>query len=152
MKHFILIMTVLLCFTGASLAQRIDKDPVEWNVRLKTIDGNTFQIIAEAKMKDGFHIWALDAGGDGSLINTGIVVDADLDWVEQQWQSDRRPRSETYEFIEGKVNYFEKQVQLSRTFKAEKIPEIIKGTITYQSCNEAMCLPPKDHSFSLEDR
>lgn len=152
MKHFLLLITALLGICMASLAQKNDHDPVTWNVHLKKIDDNTFQVIAEAEMRDGFHIWALDAGGDGSLINTGIVVDDELDWVEDQWQSNKPPRSETYEFIEGRVNYFEKQVQLSRTFKAKAVPANVTGTVTYQSCNETMCLPPKDHIFSLRQQ
>lgn len=151
MKQIIIFIAALLGFSFWATAQNNDKDPVQWQVQLKAIDDNTFQIVAEAKMKDGFHIWALDAGGDGSLINTEIsVVQDGLKWQEANWQSSQKPKIETYEFIDGKVNYFEKQIKLSRTFKADNKPEVIKGTITYQSCNEAMCFPPKDFEFSIK--
>ncbi len=153
MKQILLAFIAILNFTFGMAMPSNGNEPVQWNVQIKTIDANTFQIVAEAKMKEGFHIWALDAGGDGSLINTEISVEGDgFQWQEENWQSNQKPKSETYEFIDGKVNYFEKQVKLSRTFKTSSKPELVKGTITFQSCNEAMCFPPKDIPFSLEPK
>lgn len=153
MKQFFLVLLILIGLQQCAMAQKMEKDPVQWQVQLKTIDENTYQIVAEAKIKEGFHIWALDAGGDGSLINTEINVDADdVQWQDEQWQSNQKPKTETYEFIDGEVNYFEKQVKLSRTFKSASKPELVKGTITFQSCNEAMCFPPKDIPFSVESK
>lgn len=149
MRAFFLgVLAVILSVFSVS-AQ--DDKPVNWKVEAKKVGENQFQISAEAKMKDGFHIWALNAGGDGSLINTNIdLTSKGITWNDHTWNASKRPKSERYEYIDGAVNYFERSVTFTRNFTVKAGVNKVEGQITYQTCNEMMCYPPQDIPFSLE--
>ncbi|HRP90583.1 MAG TPA: protein-disulfide reductase DsbD family protein [Edaphocola sp.] len=149
MKKLSLILIAIFSFVLTAFSKD-DNKVVTWNVTLKALGNNTYQVNAEAILKEGFHIWAMDAGGDGSLINTEITFDdAAIEWVDKTWESSRKPITVTYDFIDGAVHYFEKKVVLSRKFISKEVPKI-KGTITFQTCNESMCFPPEDVSFEVK--
>ncbi|OJV55868.1 MAG: hypothetical protein BGO31_17425 [Bacteroidetes bacterium 43-16] len=149
MKKLLLLCLSLCMILFTGFAADKDDAPVSWNVQVRPVSGDTYKLIVNAKMKEGFHIWALEAGGDGSLINTEISLEQfDIHWVDEDWRISKKPKTETYEYIEGAVHYFDKQVEFSRNFTGAK-GTVIKGTITYQSCNEAMCFPPEDVPFEV---
>jgi len=101
-------------------------------------------------MDKGYHIWAMDAGGDGSLIPTSISVEEpdEFSW-EGDWKELRKPQEQTYEFIDGKVFFFEDSATFTRDFKAKK-GITLTGEAEYQTCNEQMCYPPASEDFSIE--
>lgn len=148
MKHILLFIFGLF-LTTASFAQQAEK-VVTWTVQAKATNADQaeYEISAKAVMQTGYHIWAMDAGGDGSLIPTSITITPELNW-ESNWTADQKPHSETLEFIDGTVYSYNNTLILTRKFTATKGTKKIKGIITYQSCNESMCLPPEDVPFEV---
>lgn len=150
MKYFLTVL--LFCALAIpSFAGSKESPVVSWtvDVRYANKENTEYLVTAEATIKSGFHIWALDAGGDGSLINTAVVTETpSISWLNE-WAADRAPHKETLEFIDGPVFSFDKKVKLSRIFKVDANTKKIKGTITYQTCNESMCLPPEDVPFEV---
>ena len=153
MKKVLSVFFVMLIvgLQAKSFAKEAEQ-PVKWQVTVQHLGNDEFQLVAKAKMKPNFHIWALDAGGDGSLINTSIETSSEdeLDWTDKTWKSNKQPKTETFEFIEGAVHYFENEVVFTRNFKVKEPVTSIKGTISYQSCNESMCFPPDDIPFDVQ--
>lgn len=142
----VLNISLLTLLSLNSFAQTTSESPVKWHITASK-EQNVSKLNVEATIKDGFHIWAMDAGGDGSLIATTIVLnenDTPLNWV-----SDQKPHAEQYEFVEGSVFYYDKKVKFSTPIKNLKSKEI-KGTITFQTCNEQMCFPPEDYEFNIK--
>ncbi|WP_222166709.1 protein-disulfide reductase DsbD domain-containing protein [Edaphocola aurantiacus] len=148
MKH-ILLFILGIFLTSASFAQQTEKI-VSWTVTVKATNADQaeYELSAKATMQKGYHIWAMDAGGDGSLIATSITITPDLNWKDK-WMANQRPHDENLDFIEGTVFSYNNTVTLSRKFTADKGTKKIKGIITYQSCNESMCLPPDDVPFEV---
>lgn len=148
-KLFVLILSLLMGHI-ASYAQQGDK-AVAWTVEAKKAtngEGSEYTLTAKAVMEKGFHIWAMEAGGDGSLIPTSINVIATLNW-KGEWVADQTAHAERMEFIEGTVYSYSQEVNFTRNFSLTKGLKKIKGVITYQSCNESMCLPPQDVPFEV---
>src|SRR5690606_39531643 len=113
------------------------------------IGDGIFEIIATATINDGFHIWDLDAGGDGSLINTSIEVkDAAKFEMVQPFKSMSEPTILDLDFIEGAVRWHDNKVIFKAVYKVPKGSNI-HVVITYQACNHEMCFPPEDLDFNL---
>jgi hypothetical protein len=149
MKAFLL--APLAIFLNVFSASAQEEQPVSWTVEVKKLDNDQFQINATAKMKEGFHIWALNAGGDGSLINTNIdVTTSGIKWSDNNWTANKRAKTERYDYIEGAVNYFERAVTFTRSFTVDGDVKNVEGQVTYQACNEMMCYPPQDVPFAIE--
>lgn len=147
MKPFLTIL--FLGSTVFSSFGQKDKMPVEWTVHIKALEApQQYQLVAEAKIEDGFHIWALEAGGDGSLINTEVVMDDDHHyiWLEKEWQTNQAPTPIDLEYIDGTLFWYEKAVTIYRTIISE-VSMPVEGSIIYQVCNEQYCYPPETHAF-----
>ena len=147
MKQISLILLALFTFALSGFSGD-KKDVVTWQGHIKYLGDNTYQVEVQAVLEKGFHIWAMDAGGDGSLINTEINLENsfkgnDMNWLDHTWKSNTKPKTETYEFIDGAVHYFEKKVIFQRKLISPN-PPLLKAKITYQTCNESMCFPPQE--------
>ncbi len=123
--------------------------PVEWHFSIKKIGETLYRIEAKAQMDKGFHIWAMEAGGDGSLIPTSVTIEAPetVEW-QTAWTESKAPLVQTLDFIDGPIRWHEQTVIFSRDFKGRKAATL-KGNATFQACNDQMCFPPDAASFSL---
>ncbi|HTO17318.1 MAG TPA: protein-disulfide reductase DsbD domain-containing protein [Edaphocola sp.] len=143
MKQISLILLALFSFALSGFSGD-KKEVVTWQGHIKHLGENNYQVEVEAVMEKGFHIWAIDAGGDGSLINTEInFEDNNIKWLDASWKSNIKPKTETYEFIDGAVHYYENKVVFQRKYVSPN-PSSLNVKVTYQTCNESMCFPPQD--------
>ncbi len=158
MKKIYCSIVLLLGFSVCSFAQlslpSASIKPVLWHFKLKpTSEKGVFVFTAKANMDtvSGFHIWALDPGGDGSLIATefNFEEDEEIVWLDENWSFTPKPKTISLDFIEGDINWHEKVVTFS---KKVKIPEgnILRGTVTFQTCTEDLCHPPQDEVFEIK--
>lgn len=148
-RKLLLLLTIL---PSLSFAQGVfsSASPVMWDFSVTAPEAGTYRIRATAVLQPGFHIWALDAGGDGSLIATSFTM-IDLQqgtWVGE-WTESKDPVIETLEFIEGAIRWHEQKVTFYRDIKAPAGSEV-KGSVVFQTCNDQMCFPPEDLEFELE--
>ncbi len=145
-----LVHLLLLTFFSLSVWAKPSYDPTHWTYEIqKSPKGAYFEIIFTAQIDSGWHLWAQDAGGDGSLIPTSIQFnDASKKMLKGVLQEQGDLIKVHSEIFESTVNYFEKQVQFSQVIQGKK-GDIISGAIEYQNCSETICLPPKTHHFTL---
>ena len=123
--------------------------PVNWQFSIKKLDNGNYRLEAKAILSEGFHIWAQDPGGDGTLIPTSFTAEQIQNgkWLGD-WKEQEMPKVQKLEYVDGAVRYHVKSVTFFREFKA-KPGDKIKGAVQYQSCNEKMCLPPAIQNFSV---
>jgi DsbC/DsbD-like thiol-disulfide interchange protein len=148
---FLTFLSFIVSYTAVGQLTSQQPNPVSVNVSLdQTADGN-YNLLINAKIKKGFHIWALDPGGDGSLIATHVTINspAPIVWKEDEWKESKEPVVRTLDFIEGAIRWHEEEVLFSRKIFLSK-GDVLSGTVTYQTCNEEMCLPPVSEDFSLK--
>ncbi|MGI9191851.1 MAG: protein-disulfide reductase DsbD domain-containing protein [Chitinophagaceae bacterium] len=147
MKHLLLL---LCCVFGALATQAQFNSPVKWTFKMEedTIP-NQYIVMAKATLDSGWHIFTNEPGGDGLLMPTEFVIDADsaitdISPIELLGTVIQKEIDGT-----GLVNYFEKEARFKRivTLK-EKIP--LTGSMHFQICNDEMCLPPTEELFLIK--
>ncbi len=139
---------LLLAFSfSASFAQ--SQDPVRWTVSIqKTSEPDTYTITAKASIEHGWHIFTPTPGGDGFLIGSSIQLNLNEHISDvQALKTEGKPINKYMDEI-GDVEYFEDQAILSLSFRL-KSSQSVSGTITHQSCNDVMCLPPTETPFNI---
>jgi thiol:disulfide interchange protein DsbD len=145
MKRLLMICCALLLAVGIR-AQGF-KDPSAWSLKAQPAD-NAYDLVFHVTLQPGWHVWALNAGGDGMLIPTTIELEkSDCAPVGKPREAGKLTETEM-EGIEGIVRYYSGEADFIQTVKA-KSGDIVKGSYTYQLCNESMCLPPKTVPFTL---
>lgn len=149
--HKYLIILSLMFFSINKLAAQNAENPIQWKVTLEKTDiKNEYLLHATGTIAEGYHIWHLEAGGDGSLINTEIEMDDPHGyvWKEEKWETDQKPIPVDLDYIEGTLFWHEKQVDIKRTLISDNsIP--VEGKIIFQVCNEQYCYPPEESIFKL---
>jgi len=149
MRAFFAAFLALLCLPFMAAAQgRIPGNPVHWHFSVKKLgNDDTYRFEAKATLDNGFHIWAQDPGGDGSLIPTSFTAEQlqNGGWIGD-WKEATNPRTQKLDFIEGDIRWHEKTVTFYRDFKGKR-GDKVKGAVQYQSCNDQMCLPPAIENF-----
>jgi hypothetical protein len=145
----ILIATMLLFVAIGAKAQDIPS-PIKWKFDIKKgAVANEYTLYATAEIESGWHVFAPEPGGDGLLIPTSIKIEDNSNiQTENKLQVMGKITTAEMDGV-GTVNYVEKVGTFAMPFVAH-ITTTLKGVLTYQCCNEKMCLPPTDVPFSVE--
>lgn len=148
MKYLLLFGLLLLQVT--SFAQVDTKKPVRWKFDLKKVDATHYTLFAKATIDAGWHVFSPDPGGDGLLIPVSVVLNASqkIEYPEK-WTVDSKITTKEMPEV-GVVHYLEGEAVLQMTLTTTKLPTVITGTMTSQSCNDHMCLPPVEDVFKFE--
>jgi thioredoxin:protein disulfide reductase len=113
--------------------------------------GETFKAALVVRVQAGYHIND-NAPLDEFMIPTALVVadNPDLEIVEIAYPKGRRAR---YSYSEAELVVYEGEVVLGVLVKAKNGlapgPRSLKGALSYQACNDASCLPPKEVPFEI---
>ncbi len=109
---------------------------------------NEYILTATATIKQGFHVFAPQPGGDGLLIPTEISITTKDTKIIRPLTPQRRPITKEMEGI-GMVNYYEGEIEFHITVESKK-GVTLTGIISSQCCNDQMCLPPTDVPFNVK--
>lgn len=141
------LIALSIPFYSTAQLKAAGNNPVHWDFSVKKMDGDNYRFEAKAVLDNGFHIWAQDPGGDGSLIPTSFTAEElqNGGWVGD-WKEVKSPKSEKLSFIDGVVRWHEKEITFYRDFKGKR-GDKVKGAVQYQSCNDKMCYPPAIENF-----
>lgn len=146
-KFFLLVITV---FIGLQLNAQKIADPTTWSYELKKKSDKVYDLVFKLKLKEHWHIWSLNPGGDGLQLppefkfdkNNGVKL---LGGVKEAGKT----ITEEMDGVDGKVSYFLNKVTYTQTVEVSN-NTTIKGKHTYQVCDESQCLAPKTKNFSFE--
>lgn len=152
MNQFRKIKLLLTIFILGSLVTnaQIVKDPTTWTYEVKKIGEGKYNLIFHLSLKESWHIWSLNPGGDGLELpplfefkkNSNFKLLGKISENGKKITGERDGVDGIVSEFHGKVDYIQK-IEANTNQK-------ITGTHEYQVCNESMCLPPTKKSFSFE--
>lgn len=144
MRYLIIILTLFMPFWAQAqfnFGGAKQDEAVLWKLDKQAV-GDSITLKVTAHIKPDFHIWALDAGGDGSLISTSLTIN---DTENVKWMSVEKPIEVNLDFIEGALFWHETKATFVATVHKNVVNDAdFKVNVTYQVCNYTMCYPPKD--------
>jgi len=142
------VLTTLTLLLAFGLKAQIIEDPAVWTFEAKKKSGNEYELIFHVNVKNGYHVYSLDPGGDGSFPPPSFEFKPGSNYKLAGKVKEKGKRiDETIEDI-GTVHYFKKVdfIQPATITANGKI----SGTYEYMTCNEQGCLPPKTKKFTFE--
>ncbi|HNB82470.1 MAG TPA: protein-disulfide reductase DsbD family protein [Chitinophagaceae bacterium] len=140
----------LLVFFSVQVSAQDPTKIVNWKTEVKPGEAaNQYIFTLSARIDSGWHVFAPVPGGDGLLIPTEIIFE-DHSPVSHQGPlvPERKPVTRMMDGV-GMVNYYEGEIRFTMKISTEK-SGALKGKISYQCCNENMCLPPAEVPFSVK--
>lgn len=151
-KPILLILAIIFSANGI-FAQNMIADPSTWTFETKHVKDNHYQLVFHLKLKDGWHIWSLNPGGDGFQIVPSFKIKKNEAVVKlSAFKEKGNAITELMDGVDGKVTYFKNNVDYIAELDVND-NTILTGSFTYQVCDDKMCLPPatKKCSFEIKD-
>jgi len=151
MKAFRLALLLFFSlFATEVIHAQIIADPSTWTFEAKKKSGNQYELIFHLKIKEGWHIYALKPGGDGTLIAPSFNFNkADGLKLVGGIKEKGKLITEKMDGIDGDVNLYKEKVDYVQNAEITGSPNI-SGKYGYQVCDDHMCLPPKTKSFTFK--
>jgi len=151
MKAFRLALLLFFSlFATEVIHAQIIADPSAWTFEAKKKSGNQYELIFHLKIKEGWHIYAMKPGGDGSLIAPSFKFNkADGLKLVGGIKEKGKLITEKMDGIDGDVNLYKGKVDYVQNAEITGTPNI-SGKYEYQVCDDHMCLPPKTKSFTFK--
>jgi thiol:disulfide interchange protein DsbD len=149
MKRLLFVLCLLSVALPASFAQQV-KDVISWKYDAKKTGDSTFDVTVTANIKPGWHIFTTTPGGDGMQVPTQVKFNknANVRLVGKLRNNGKAINEEikeldyTIQYYMGKVTYTQKVIASANT--------TLSGGVTYQVCNDQMCLNPPPENFKIK--
>ena len=139
MKRILTIVIAAVCSLAMS-GQMMD--PVHFTSQLKVLDGGKGEIVFQATIDDGWHVYSTDLGNDGPISAT---FHADkMEGAEAVGRLEARGNVlKQYDKMFGmELRFFEKKAMFVQKIRFTKPRYDIRCYLEYGACNDEMCMPP----------
>ncbi|MBI2967514.1 MAG: thioredoxin family protein [Bacteroidetes bacterium] len=148
MKKFHLIPFVFLLLTGILSAQILQ--PAKWSFRAEKINGKEFNLLFEAKIDPGWHIYSqFLPEGDGP-VPTSFHFDSSANFNLIGKVEEGKPIVHFDSAFEKELSYFEGSVIFNQKISVTgSEPFSITGFLEFMMCDNARCLPPEEAPFEF---
>ncbi|MGB3079637.1 MAG: protein-disulfide reductase DsbD domain-containing protein [Saprospiraceae bacterium] len=124
--------------------------PVKWTFSsVKKSDG-VYDVIAEARIDEGWHIYGTGEHLQDGPIPTSFIIEDNAAYTKEgkpAEQSTGRLQAHD-EYFNMDLVQFQHDVRLTQTIKSPAA-NIISGSLEYMSCDESKCLPPEFLEFKI---
>ena len=135
-----------------SLPPPTEEDPVSWSFRVDELGGGRYRLALTGTMLESWTVYSKDVDPDiGPIPTEWVLEESDglevLGEVSETADHLKIKYDETWEAevakIDGGTVTYAQVVRLAEG-------AIVAGFLTYQTCNDEMCLPPRDLPFQFD--
>lgn len=148
MRRLLLSLLLISCGFVAGLCQAPGEAPVKWQVTVKMNGAEKGTVVFKARVQSGWHLYGMNLpkGGPKSTEidmseSTGVEFTTPL-------KPDRAPLKVHDDMFGLDLTWWDSDIAFRRDFKVKnKANARIAGKISYMSCNNETCSPPKTQSF-----
>ena len=144
-----LLLSILSVFALQITAYSQMDEPVNWSYKSEKIADNQYNITFSADIADGWYVYSQDLPQRGP-VPTKINFEQNPNIVLQGKPMELGDKKETFDQnfnmtitkFSGKTHFVQKLSIISN------VP-VVKGTLSYMTCNGQMCMPPKTIKFGV---
>ena len=139
-----------LAFIAVALfAQAQMIEPVKWDVKVKPLKGNQYEIVATAKIDMGFKLYGVNMA-DGGPVKTSFNFETMDNCKKFGKPVEVTPSKKMHDkMFDMEVTYFKDKATITHKVWVTEKPAKIAGYIQWMSCNDEMCTPPADEEFEF---
>ena len=148
MKQAFLFLALL--FTVA-VAQAQVANPVSWTFNSKKVSAGVYEIKMTATIKNGWHLYAQAQPKDAIAIPTTFQFTKNpLVQLDGRVKEAGKLEKFTDNELGVSANQYSKQVVFTQRVKLKgKAASNLSGNVTFQTCDDEKCLPPKTVTFNV---
>ena len=147
MKHFIAFVFSIFSISGA-FSQILD--PVSWETEVLQQNDTTYQLIFNAALEPGWHLYAQEDYGDEGPLPTSFYFEESPDFNLLGTTQESEGTELFDKVFQMEIKYFADQA----IFKQQiVVPEgaqlVVNAEVEYMVCDDERCLPPETKQFNI---
>lgn len=142
----------LLLLALGSLANAQIKNPVKFKFDVKELGNDQYEAVLVATLESGWHVNSKDIDPEVGAIPTEFKVSGANIIPVGKFTEHGKKIQEYSEAFMGDIAYYANTAQFKQKFKLKdptKAAEVV-AEITYQTCNDRICLAPNTLEFSKD--
>ena len=141
--------TILLLFLSVTTVFSQVIEPVSWSFRSEKIGSNSFRIVMTATVDQGWHMYSMDIPKGGPVATSFSFDKQDGYSLKGTPVAVTKPEVKFDQSFEMNIGMYAGTADFNQELIVSKFPVTVKGTVTFMSCNDKECLPPRDVEFSV---
>ena len=143
-RFTLLLLLVIAAFPAA--AQIFD--PVTWSFRYEKTASDTYEIVINATIEKGWHIYSMNVP-DGP-IPTSIRFDTASSYTLEGGPFEATEPEEKFDAAFGfNIKSYSNSAEFRQKIVSSTPSFTVTGELTFSSCNDETCTPPKDVPFEV---
>ncbi len=133
------ILTLLLLVTTISYSQILE--PVKWTTETKKISDTEYELIINASIDPGYHLYSQKVPDDGPL-PTVFIFEKSNDYELIGSTTEEKGHTVYDPVFKMKIKYFDTKAIFIQRIKVKNKNNLkIIGEIEYMTCNDSNCVP-----------
>jgi thiol:disulfide interchange protein DsbD len=151
-------LVVFIAANRAEVPGQVPKEPVKWSMKASLPDkplkpGDRFDLQLTATIDEGWHLYSLEQE-EGGPTPTRIVMPSDQPFEQAGAIESSEPKTAMDPNFNLVTQYYEDTasftipVKVAATAPAGKSQ--VKVNVSFQTCNDELCLPPKTVKLAVD--
>ncbi|MDZ7633881.1 MAG: cytochrome c biogenesis protein CcdA [Bacteroidales bacterium] len=143
-------LTILfLLFSAVALYAQV-LEPVTWSFRSEKTGDNTFELVMTAELEKDWHLYAMDIEAGGPIPTSFTFEPGDGFTLSGKTAEVTRPEVKYDNSFSMNIGMHSKAAEFRQKVTVSQSPVTVKGYVTFMSCDDKQCLPPRDVDFAIE--
>ena len=142
-KLFVLIFVFLSIGISAQV-----KDPVKFQLKINELKNNEYEAVLTAHLEKNWHIYSKDIPEDSGIPTEMKVSGKNIELIGKVTEAGKK-EDEFSEAFGVRIVYYSNSVAFKQKFKLKNPaqPSNVIAEITYQTCDDRVCLAPNTLEF-----
>jgi hypothetical protein len=151
-----LVLVALAAGAATEPFGQVPKEPIKWSIQAKVPEkplkpGDNFLVQLTATIDEGWHLYSPDQE-EGGPTPTRIVMPAEQPFEQAGAIESAEPKSAMDSNFNLMTRYYEEQavfiIPVKVSDRAAAGKSEVKVNVSFQTCNDELCLPPKTMKLS----
>jgi DsbC/DsbD-like thiol-disulfide interchange protein len=140
----------LLSFISLTASAQQNPDPIKWAFTTTDVGNGLTDLVMTGTIEEGWNTYSQKLESDWGPIPTSVTFAAGKHYqrVGEVLESGDR-RTEQDPVFDMKLTKYKHKIVLTQRVRITDRSEPIVGFVTYMTCNDEVCLPPKDVEFKF---
>ncbi|MGE4514030.1 MAG: cytochrome c biogenesis protein CcdA [Chryseobacterium sp.] len=141
---------LILMFLATGINAQI-KNPVKFKFTINELGDNQYEAVLNATMESGWHIYSKDIPEDTGIPTDYKVSGKNIELIGKFTETGKK-HEEFSEAFGGKIIFYSNSAGFKQKFKLKDAtkPGDVVAEITYQTCDDRVCLAPNTLEFNKQ--
>ena len=147
MKLLQKLFVLIFAFLSIGISAQV-KDPVKFQLKINELKNNEYEAVLTADLEKNWHIYSKDIPEDSGIPTEMRVSGKNIELIGKVTEVGKK-EDEFSEAFGVRIVYYSNSVAFKQKFKLKNptLPSNVIAEITYQTCDDRVCLAPNTLEF-----